>query len=147
MSSEGRENKRERTAKDDAPSDPFRSNFRDLLGFRIERWEPDLACLGLTVDGRHLNRSGRLHGGVLTSLIDSACGLAGCYRKSGQEPLRAMTLSMSAQFLAGAAAGDRLVAEAHCSSRGKTIYFARCQVRDQRGRLIGQGDGTFKYQR
>jgi uncharacterized protein (TIGR00369 family) len=129
------------------PSDPFVSNFRDLLGFHIDSWEPDLARLSLTVDKRHLNRSRRLHGGVLTSLIDSACGLAGCFTAEGEAPKRAMTLSMSAQFLAGAKEGDRLIAEAHCSGRGKSIYFARCQVRNQDGHLIGQGDGTFKFER
>lgn len=72
--------------------------------------------------------------------------LAGCYGAEGDAPKRAMTLSMSAQFLAAAKEGDRLIAEAHCSGRGKSIYFARCQIRNQEGHLIGsdatEWDGT-----
>jgi len=132
------------TAKD---ADPLRSHggFADLVGYTLETWEPDLAEVTLTVDARHLNRSGVMHGGMLTTLVDTACGYSGCHAPEGETPRRAFTLSLTTNFVGAAQLGQRLVAHARCTGGGKSVFFADCEVRDQDGRMIGTGQGTFKY--
>ena len=123
----------------------LRGGFADLVGYELAAWEPDLASIALTVDVRHLNRSGVMHGGVLTTLIDTACGYCGCYSAPGEPGRRAFTLSLTSSFIGAAQAGQRLTATARRSGGGKSIFFAECQVVDEAGRLVGSGQGSFKY--
>ena len=92
-----------------------------------------------------MNRSGVMHGGVLTTMIDAACGYAGCYSAEPDAPRRAFTLSLETQFLAAAETGSTLTAKAEKTGGGRQIFFSRAQAVDQGGRLIGQGSGTFRY--
>ena len=119
--------------------------FADLVGYRLGQWREDYAEILFEVDSRHLNRSGVLHGGVLTTLIDAACGYAGCYSAPDAPPRRAFTLSLTCQFTATASAGDLLTARAHRTGGGCQTFFSRAEVHDQEGRLIGQGTGVHRY--
>jgi len=122
-----------------------RGGFADLVGYELVSWEEDVATIALTVEARHLNRSGVMHGGVLTTLIDTACGYSGCYGAPEETPRRAFSLSLTSSFVGAAKPGQRLVATGRRSGGGKSIFFAECQVRDEDGRLIGSGQGSFKY--
>jgi len=128
-------------------SDPIRKKggFGDLVGYELTLWEADRAEVSLTLDARHMNRSAVMHGGVLTTLIDTACGYAGTYGPPDAPPRRAFTLSLDAQFIGAARSGERLVAKAERSGGGRSIFFSSCRVLSADGRLIGQGSGTFKY--
>lgn len=119
--------------------------FADLVGYELVIWEEDLAEVELTVAKRHLNRSGVMHGGVLTTLIDSACGYSGCYSPDGSQLRRAFTLSLSSNFVGAGQLGQRITARARRSGGGKSVFFADCEVRDESGRVIGSGQGAFKY--
>src|SRR3546814_14595358 len=59
--------------------DPLRARggFADLVGYELMTWEEDLAEIALTVAERHLNRSGLMHGGVLTKLVDRKSVVSG----------------------------------------------------------------------
>lgn len=119
--------------------------FAQLIGYELTEWAEDRAVVVMSIDERHMNRSGIMHGGVLTALIDSACGYAGCFRSPPARHRRAMTLSLHTQFLGAVRIGDRLSAAAWRSGGGNQIFFSSCEVHDQDGRLIGRGDGTFRY--
>ena len=119
--------------------------FADLVGYRLTDWREGAAEVSLEVGPQHLNRSGVLHGGVLTAMIDAACGYAGCYSAPGAPPRRAFTLSMETQFVAAAEAGSRLTVTARKTGGGARIFFARSEARDQEGRLIGQGSAVYRY--
>ena len=122
-----------------------KSGFAALVGYELRLWQEDAAEVGLIVGRQHINRSGVLHGGALATLIDSACGYAGCYSPEGAPPKRAFTLSLTNNFIAAAAEGSRLTASAQRTGGGRSVFFARCEVHDQDGRLIGSGEGVFKY--
>ena len=122
-----------------------KSGFAHLVGYELLLWQEDVAEVGLTVGPKHINRSGVLHGGALATLIDSACGYAGCYSPAGAPPKRAFTLSLNNHFIAAAGEGSQLTARAERTGGGRSVFFARCEVRDQDGRLIGSGEGVFKY--
>ena len=130
-----------------ADADPLRlrGGFADLVGYELAAWEEDVATVMLTVEAHHLNRSGVMHGGVLTTLIDTACGYCGCYSAPGETPRRAFTLSLTSSVVGAAKAGQHLTATGRRSGGGKSIFFADCQVHDEAGRLVGSGQGSFKY--
>jgi uncharacterized protein (TIGR00369 family) len=130
-----------------APTDPLTptTGFAALVGYRIADWSWGRAAVALEVLPAHLNRSGILHGGVLTTLIDTACGYSGCYCETHGHARRAMTLQLNTQFLAAARAGQQLTARARTTGGGKSVFFADCTVHAGDGTLIGRGDGVFKY--
>lgn len=119
--------------------------FADLVGYELVTWRDDLTEVALTVAEHHLNRSGVMHGGVLATLVDTACGYAGCYSAEARPGRRAFTLSLTTSFIGAGQLGQRLTARARRSGGGKTVFFADCEVTDQDGRVIGSGQGTFKY--
>jgi len=128
-------------------ADPLRAHggFADLVGYELVRWEADLAEVSLILAERHLNRSGVMHGGVLTTLVDTACGYCGCYTPEGETPRRAFSLSLTTNFIGTGHKGQCVTARARRSGGGKSLFFAACEVLDEAGRIIGTGQGTFKY--
>ncbi len=120
-------------------------NFADLIGYRLTAWREGEAEIGLEVDARHMNRSGRLHGGVLATMIDAACGFAGCYEAPPGRGRRAMTLALNTQYIGPVPVGTRLTASARRSGGGRRIFFSTCEVRDQDGRLVATGSATYRY--
>ncbi len=120
-------------------------NFADLIGYRLTAWREHEAEIALEVDARHMNRSGRLHGGVLATVIDAACGFAGCYQAPPDQGRRAMTLSLNTQYIGPVPVGTRLTASARRGGGGRRIFFSTCEVRDQDGRLVATGSATYRY--
>ncbi|MEE3110431.1 MAG: PaaI family thioesterase, partial [Pseudomonadota bacterium] len=53
--------------------------YHELLGMHVVEWEEGRAVVELTIEPKHLNRSGNVHGGVLASMLDSALSLAGLH--------------------------------------------------------------------
>ncbi len=120
-------------------------NFAETIGYRLTAWTENEAEISFEAEARHMNGSGLLHSGVLATVIDAACGFAGCYEAAPGQGRRALTLSLTTQYLGPVAAGTRLTATATRSGGGRTIFFSSCEVRDAEGRLVATGSGTFKY--
>ncbi len=118
--------------------------FATFLNMRVVEWEPDRIDVALDLRPELLNSHGTPHGGVLMSLLDTACTLSGCYRPSPQRPLRAMTVSLTANFL-GQARGGTILARAHRTGGGARVYMSSAEVFDGEGRLIATGQGVFRY--
>jgi uncharacterized protein (TIGR00369 family) len=119
--------------------------FAALVGYRLGRWREGHAEILLDVGTRHLNRSGVLHGGVLTTMIDAAGGFAGCHSAEPGVVRRAFTLSLDCHFVTNAPAGSELTASARKTGGGRQIFFSTIEVHDQDGRLIAQGAGVYRY--
>ena len=128
-------------------SDSYRvkGGFADLVGYELAAWSEDRCVVTLTVDERHINRSGVMHGGVLTTMMDAALGYVGTYAPEGAPPRRAFTVALNSHFIGTAKPGASLTATARRTGGGRSIYFSVCEVTDQDGRTIGRGDGVFKY--
>ena len=84
---------------------------------------------------------GRLHTGVMTSLIDSACGLAAV--ASVGHPTSVATLDLRVDYLASAQAGLDLVCEASCYRMTRSIAFLRAKVWQQPGQILAESMGSF----
>jgi len=120
------------------------SGFQELIGYRIVEWSEGLAIVSLEIGGQHLNRSGVLHGGVLTTLIDTVCGYAGCYCAVPGRVRRAVTLSLTTNFTGQVGSGV-LQAVGRKQTGGRRIFYCSGEVFDADDALVAVGQGTFRY--
>lgn len=126
--------------------DSVESGFFNLLGFRLAEWNRDLAVVELEIGPQHLNRAKVLHGGVLTAMIDTACGFAGCFCTIPGHQRKAVTLSLTTSFIGQASAGTiRAIGRKRAS--GRKIYVSNAEVVAATGELIALGEGTYRYRR
>lgn len=122
------------------------SGLQALLGYRLVAWEPDRAVVELEVGPQHLNRAGVLHGGVLTTVLDTASGYAGCFCPVPGHIRRTLTLSLTTNYLGQMSTGV-LRAEARKRGGGRKLYFVDATATDADGRVIATATGTFRYHR
>lgn len=120
------------------------TGFFQELGGELLEFEPDRAVIGLTLEKRHLNNAGNLHGGVVASLLDVAMGLCGTWAADPQDRRVAITLSMNVNFSAPAGESERVRAVASCRKQGHKIFMASCDLLDEAGNLLAFGEGVFK---
>ncbi|MBL8708633.1 MAG: PaaI family thioesterase [Rhodospirillaceae bacterium] len=121
------------------------SGYAELIGYELIEKTRDFARLRLVIGPQHLNRMEVPHGGVLATLLDTATGFAVALADGPDRILRAVTLSMNVQFVGQARAGDTIFAEGQRIGGGRTIAFARGELRDQNGGVIARGDATYRF--
>ncbi|HQW50915.1 MAG TPA: PaaI family thioesterase [Tepidiformaceae bacterium] len=92
----------------------------------------------------HLNYNHVVHGGVISSLIDSAAG--GAVRSTrAPEEIRARphaTSDLHVTYLSPASAGE-LIARARVVKAGRTAIFTEVDVETGEGKLVARGLVTF----
>ncbi|GAG45461.1 unnamed protein product, partial [marine sediment metagenome] len=95
--------------------------FTEFIGAKVEELREGYARLSLVLEECHTNPNGVMHGGVITTLMDSALGVS-LSALRGQDARRNphATVEMNASFLAGARPGDRIVVEGRVLRLGKT---------------------------
>jgi len=120
-----------------AVSDLLERGFNRELGFVIKQWQEDHSQLELSLTDKVLNRSDILHGGVISTLLDVAGGLAGCY-------CTVVTLSLNIQYIDSVSTGV-VLANARRRGGGYSIYFADAELVDEQGSLLATAQGTYKY--
>jgi uncharacterized protein (TIGR00369 family) len=117
------------------PAAPFPS----LIGMQVTEVDPGRARVEITIDSRHANPMGTMHGGVPCTIADSAMGIA--YAATLGEGESFTTLELKINFLRPVWSG-RLVAEGVVVQRGRSIGLAECTVTDQQGRLVARASST-----
>lgn len=80
--------------------------------------------IALTVDERHRQVNGVVHGSVLHALLDTAMGMS-CFRANGRQPVA--TAEISVRYLEPVFDG-RLEATAHIVKLGKRVITVTAQV-------------------
>ncbi|MGQ0676323.1 MAG: PaaI family thioesterase [Rhodospirillales bacterium] len=120
------------------------ATFGRHVGYRVAAWRKGRAELRMKIEPRHLNRSGMVHGGVLMTLIDAACGYAGSFDPKAPHPKLTSSLSITVNFLANTDGGV-LRAVARRVGGGRNLFFARAEVLDQKGRRLAEGVSTFRF--
>ena len=116
----------------------------ESMGVRITAWRKDYVELDLPLVPTMLNRSGVVHGGTICALLDAATGYAGLYSAPDTEPLHAVTLSLTSNFLSNGV-GKSLSAIGTVERKGKSIYFSRAEVWLDNEILVATGVATMKY--
>jgi uncharacterized protein (TIGR00369 family) len=85
-------------------------------------------------------QTGVIHGGVITGMLDQACGMAVGSALRG--PARIATLDLRIDYMRPAEPGLDLEFEAECLKVGHDIAFARGRA-EQEGRIVAIATGTF----
>lgn len=121
-----------------------RSPFSAFIGAEMEELREGYARLALRLDARHTNLSGEMHGGVVTTMMDSAMGAA-LWALRGEEAGRRphATIEMNASFLAAARPGERVVVEGRVVRLGRAVAFGEAEARRGDGQLIAKGRFVF----
>lgn len=127
-----------------APGNPVRvSPFADLLGFDLVERTDGRAVVECTVVSAHANTRGIAHGGVMSALMDTACGGAVAYQPSS-ENRPAVTVSLTVTYLHPAHVGDRLRAVAVRCGEPKRTLASQVEVTNQSGTVLAVGLATLR---
>jgi len=89
---------------------------------------------------KELTQSGILHGGVLASIVDSACAVA-AHTKIMSEGF-ITTINLQIEYLKPVSQG-RIRAEGECIKTGKNIMFCKCKIWNEKGELVGTGSSQL----
>ena len=111
-----------------AADDPRRTPgpFSTMLGFRLVEAGPDGATLEADPGPDHVNGGGILHGGYLTSLLDSTTGWA--VHASLPPDVAAPHTHLSVQYLRAGVAGRPLTCRGRCVRAGRRVAAAEAEV-------------------
>lgn len=118
--------------------------FLEKLGIQVTEWRDCYVEMRLRLDPTLLNRSGKVHGGVICTMLDAAMGYSGLYAPPAEAPLHSVTLSLTSNFL-DTGQGKDLISKGTVEKKGRNIYFARAEVWIDDSLLAASGVGTFKY--
>jgi len=114
--------------------------FNEYLGTEIVRRDDGEIEVRLELKPHHLNQRGVAHGGVVTSVLDSALGAA--VIDSMPREWWCATTSLTTQFIGGAREGT-VVANGRVVRRGSNIAFATGELRGGGGKLVATASGTW----
>lgn len=120
--------------------------FNRLLGIRGERVERGRAVLVLPVRPEFVGdfRRPALHGGVLSSLIDTAGGVAAWSALGPGESVS--TVDLRVDYLEPAGLSGPLRAEAELVRKGNRVCHVRVKL-TQEGVLVAEGRGVYNINR
>jgi acyl-CoA thioesterase len=118
------------------PADPFMV----ALGIAVTEAAPGRVVMVATPGEDHRNLGGIVHGGYLSTIMDSATGFAlHTTLKPGDTPPH---LQASYRFVAMARPGVALTATAQVLKAGRQIGHVRVDLRDAADRLVATGETT-----
>ncbi len=120
--------------------------FNKLLGIQGESVEVGRAVLVLPVRPEHVGdpRRPALHGGVLSTLIDTAGGIAAWSALGTGEAVS--TVDLHVDYLEPAGLGAPLRAEAQLIRKGNRVCHVRVSV-TQDSLLVAEGRGVYSIHR
>lgn len=116
------------------------SPFSRLIGIEDGVSEGGVGSVSLAIRPHHLQAAGRVHGGLIAVLVDTAFFRAVRSRLAPGQ--RTTTIELKINFLEPADSG-RLTATATLMGDGGRLMVADVQVTSDDGRLIAQALGTF----
>ncbi len=101
--------------------------FNKACGVRITQWDGDDATFELDLRDDLLAHPGVFHGGVVSSLIDTAGTGAVMAGHDFTKGSRITTISLSVNYLS-VAPGEGIAAHARCTRRGRSVNYAEVHV-------------------
>ena len=117
----------------------------EWLGLRIVGLAEGSATVEMTTTEDMANHSGFVHGGMISTLADSAMGRSLRTVKPGV--VRAMSFDLKVNFINTAKIGETLSATGRVIHAGRRTMVAECRVEGKEGRLIATASGTFAVTR
>jgi uncharacterized protein (TIGR00369 family) len=118
-----------------------RQGFMRTIGASLESIEPGMVTIACAFDERLTQQHGLLHGGVLASLADVACGYAALTMMPDDREV--LTVEFKINFLKPAKT-DRLIAVGQVMQSGRTLTVCEGTVFDAtRTRVLARMTATI----
>jgi len=115
------------------------------LGMILVEMGDGTATVDMTPTEDMANHSGFVHGGMISTLADSAMGRSLRTLKPGV--VRAMSFDLKLTFVSAAKVGERLRATGHVVHAGRRTAVTECRVEGTDGRLVATASATFAITR
>ena len=120
--------------------------FGRLLGLEVVEWEDGFCRITMRVRPAFLNRSGVLHGGIVSTLLDTAVGYAATWCRKPGHVRWVVSVTLTTHFTGQVREGT-LTTIGRKRGGGRKIVMVSAEVLDEAGNLIGFGDGVVRYRR
>lgn len=115
---------------------PFMANLGDLYCCR----ENGAIVIAMRISKHHTNMRGIAHGGMLSSLADSALGIGLTLHCEGRHSF--VTVSLSTDFIAAVRPGEWVEAHVDIQKLGGRVAFANCFLQVATRRIL-RASGVF----
>jgi uncharacterized protein (TIGR00369 family) len=117
--------------------------YLSWLGLVVERYEPDDVATRLPFRLELSNDGSTYHGGVVGAVIDTTGALAAWSNHDFDRGMRASTVSMALQHVAGSSGGD-LLCSAGTVRRVRELIFTEITATDRSGKVLSHGLQTYR---
>jgi acyl-CoA thioesterase len=114
--------------------------FLKTLGVSVMDITEKHAQMTVTIDERHLNYMGTVHGGLISALVDTVCFFPKPLIPSG---LKLTTVDLNVSYVKPALQGDTLVARSELLHLGRRTARLSVKVTDQDHGLVAYGTATL----
>ena len=114
--------------------------FLKTLGVSVRDIAEKHAEMTVTIDDRHLNYMGTVHGGLISALVDTVCFFPKPLIPSG---LKLTTVDLNVSYVRPALKGDTLVARSELLHLGRRTARLSVKVTDQDHGLVAYGTATL----
>lgn len=115
------------------------------LGIKLVESGERSATVEMTTTEDMANHSGFVHGGMISTLADSAMGRSLRTLKPGVA--RAMSFDLKLTFISAVKIGETLRATGHVIHAGRRTAVAECRIEGADKRLVATASGTFAVTR
>lgn len=121
------------------------SPFLLSQGLRLISLDHQSAQFELDLRPEHGNSDGQMHGGLIATLLDAACGFpARVCGPQATDLVTAVTLSLTIDYLRPPTPGGTVRASGRVIGGGQKIAFCRGELHDATGALVAIASGSFK---
>jgi uncharacterized protein (TIGR00369 family) len=117
-----------------------RGTFWELLGCKLEEISEQRVVVTLSINKKHLNGLGIVHGGVHATLLDSAMGLAAMAVRPGE---KIMTTHLNIHYVSALKEGD-LIVTAQAVHQTRNMVTTQGTVTNPDGELAALATATFR---
>jgi len=120
---------------------PTLASFSNDVGIHFTDWTDDEVEASLKVEPRHLNRNGTVHGGVVMTLLDTACSSIGYKLVDGEVVGRVVIVSLTVNFIKSVSTGT-IRARARKTGAGRKMFMMLAEAFDEAGNVIATASGV-----
>jgi uncharacterized protein (TIGR00369 family) len=116
------------------------AGFTKLVGTEVSSAEEGRAAVSLKAEERHLNPSGTVHGGVISTLIDAS--MAEALNTMTEEDEQPFTIQITVNYMKPGKPG-RLTSTAEVRKGGERITIVEAEVVQEEDEVIALATGTY----
>jgi uncharacterized protein (TIGR00369 family) len=115
--------------------------FLKLLGVQLQKMTDGEGVVSLSIEEKHLNTWGTVHGGALLTMADAAMAIAA--RAGDPDDRSVVTIELKNMFMLTPTGKIRVVGK--IVQRSVTMAFCEAKVYDENNKVCCMATGTFKY--